>query len=78
MTQTQSDLKMIFHPGHRLPFQLIPPLITVYVEVIQYVQHLSDRHWLHHHLPVHPVRPYTHVFHHGSSAEYGEIQPAEI
>lgn len=48
--------------------------------LFQYAEdiHLLDRHGLHHHLSVHPVRPHPHVLHHGSSSQYGQVQPAEL
>lgn len=36
-----------------------------------------NRHWLHHHLSVHPVGPHTVVLYHGSSIEYGQVQQSE-
>ena len=37
-----------------------------------------DRHWLHHYFPVHPFGSNSDVLHHGSSAEHGQVQPAEV
>lgn len=56
------------------------PIYPVVLRVYAFVIHFTplDRHWLYHHFPVHPVRPYTYVLHHGSSVEHSQVQPAEI